>query len=75
VKLILTGGITMDILFLILIFGAAGSTAFVIGFFVRIFAGENAEDRTIYTWRGLMIGGLGLLFVCTVIKSFLDHHN
>ena len=65
----------MDILFLILILGAAGGAAFVTGFIVRMFAGENAQDRTICTWRCLMIGGLNLLGVCAAVKSYMDHRN
>jgi hypothetical protein len=56
----------------LLILGAIGGNAYLIGFFLRLFTGEDAEDSTVYTWRWMMFGGTGLLSILAVLLYLIE---
>ena len=56
---------------LLLIGGAIGCLAYFTGFIMRLIAGENAYDGTIYAWRSLLFGGTGLLGACAALAKIL----
>ena len=59
-------------LLLLFIAGAIGGGAFFAGYFLRMFAGEYADDSIIYTWRSLMFGGPGLIGACAALILLME---
>ena len=58
--------------YMLLIFGAIGVNAYLIGFFLRLFAGEYADDGIVYTWRGMMFGGTSLVSICAGLLYLIE---